>query len=207
MDVLDQLACALDRNDEQPNIALAEQLVAQSDRAAIATLADALQNAGKAVANDAIKVLYEIGYRAPELIAPHAGAFLSRLDASANRQVWGALKALETLAPLEPRLLSEHLDTILAAADAGSVIAKDATMGILAGLARSGQYKKAAPIMLDRIETAPVNQLPAYAEIAASVVAGPERARLLAILERRVTSVAQPAKQKRIAKVVRSLSR
>lgn len=207
MGVLDQLACALNRNDEQPNIVLAEQLVAQRDHAAIATLADALQNAGKAVANDAIKVLYEIGYRAPELIAPHAGAFLSRLDASTNRQVWGALKALETLAPLEPRLLSEHLDTILAAADAGSVIAKDATMGILTGLARSGHYGKAALIMLDRIETAPVNQLPAYAEMAASVVAGRERARLLAILEERVTSIAQPAKQKRIAKVTRSLSR
>ena len=205
--VLDQLACALDRNDEQPNIALAEQLVAQRDHKAIATLAGALQNASKAVANDAIKVLYEIGYRAPELIAPHAGAFLSRLDASANRQVWGALKALETLAPLEPRLLSEHLDSILAAADAGSVIAKDATMGVLAGLARSGHYKEVAPIILDQIETAPVNQLPAYAEIAASVVTGPERARLIAILERRVTSISQPAKLKRIAKVTRSLSR
>jgi|TARA_A100001391_G_scaffold183792_2_gene151272 hypothetical protein len=205
--ILDQLACALGRNDEQPNIALAEQLVAQRDHTAIATLADALQKTSKAVANDAIKVLYEIGYRAPELIAPHADAFLSRLDASANRQVWGALKALETLAPLEPRLLSEHLDSILAAADAGSVIAKDATMGVLAGLARSGHYKEVAPIILDQIETAPVNQLPAYAEIAASVVTGPERARLIAILDRRVTSISQPAKLKRIAKVTRSLSR
>ena len=80
-------------------------------------------------------------------------------------------------------------------------------MGILTGLARSGHYGKAALIMLDRIETAPVNQLPAYAEMAASVVAGRERARLLAILEERVTSIAQPAKQKRIAKVTRSLSR
>jgi hypothetical protein len=80
-------------------------------------------------------------------------------------------------------------------------------MGVLAGLARSGHYKEVAPIILDQIETAPVNQLPAYAEIAASVVTGPERARLIAILDRRVTSISQPAKLKRIAKVTRSLSR
>ncbi|AEQ52995.1 hypothetical protein [Pelagibacterium halotolerans] len=207
MGVLDQLAGALGRNDEQPNIALAERLVAQRDRAAIAILVDALQGTGKAVANDAIKVLYEIGYRAPELIAPHASAFLSRLGMNANRQTCGTLKALQTLAPLEPDLLAGHLDTILAAADAGSVIAKDAAMEILAALARTGHYEKAAPIMLDRIETAPVNQLPAYAELAATIATGQDRPRLLAILENRVAAISQPAKQKRIAKIIRTLSR
>ncbi|WP_338608957.1 hypothetical protein V6617_02835 [Pelagibacterium nitratireducens] len=114
----------------------------------------------------------------------------------------GALKALETLAPLEPESLAQRLDTIL---DAGSVIAKDATMGILPGLARTGHYEKTTPIMLDRIGTDPVNQWPAYAEIAADIVAGPERARLIAILEWRLAGVSQPAKQKRIAKVIGSL--
>lgn len=42
MSVLGKLASALGRNDEQPNVELAEALVAKPDRAAIAELAGAL---------------------------------------------------------------------------------------------------------------------------------------------------------------------
>ena len=55
MSVLGRLASALGRNDERPNVQLAETLAASADAAAIAELVAAL--AGKAaVANDAIKV-------------------------------------------------------------------------------------------------------------------------------------------------------
>ena len=84
MSVLDRLASALDRNDERPNVELAEALVAKPDKAAIALLADALSIGTVAVQNDAIKVLYEIGGRAPELVAPHAEALFALLGSKNN---------------------------------------------------------------------------------------------------------------------------
>ena len=65
MSVLGKLASALGRNDERPNVELAEALVVKPDKAAIAELAAALSNGTVAQQNDAIKVLYEIGERNP----------------------------------------------------------------------------------------------------------------------------------------------
>jgi len=76
MSVLGKLASALDRNDERPNVELAEALAAKPDKAAIAELVAALSGGTTAQQNDAIKVLYEIGERKPELVAMHAEAFL-----------------------------------------------------------------------------------------------------------------------------------
>jgi hypothetical protein len=139
MSVLYKLASALERNDERPNVELAEALVAKPDKTAIAMLADALSTGSVAMQNDAIKVLYEIGERAPELVAPHADAFFLLLQSSNNRNVWGAMSAIDTIAGLRPKEVAGHLKAILAAADKGSVIAKDKAMSILAKLAQAGE--------------------------------------------------------------------
>lgn len=95
MSVLGKLASALGRNDEQPNVELAEALAARPDAAAVAELAGALATGPTAVSNDAIKVLYELGALKPELVAPHAAAghgakalpiLLERLDGAAPNQ-------------------------------------------------------------------------------------------------------------------------
>src|SRR5690349_12102688 len=98
MSVLDKLAGALDRNDERPNVELADAIAANPDKAAIKELVAALTAAPIAVQNDAIKVLYEIGARRPKLVAGHADAFLALLKSKNNRNVWGALQALESIA-------------------------------------------------------------------------------------------------------------
>jgi len=68
-DILGQLAAALGRNDERPNVELAERLAMATDKAAIAELVAALSTGPTALANDAIKVLYELGERRPERVA------------------------------------------------------------------------------------------------------------------------------------------
>jgi hypothetical protein len=206
MSVLDQLASALDRNDERPNVELAEALVAKPDRKAIAVLADALSTGTVAIQNDAIKVLYEIGERAPELVAPHADAFLALLGSRNNRNVWGAMSAVDTIASLTPKDVAAHLKPILAAVDKGSVIAKDKAMSILAKLAGAGEAK-AMPALLDRLETAAPNQFPMYAELALPAVATAHRARFTAILQARLKTIEQPAKRARVEKVLRKLSK
>lgn len=206
MNVLDKLASALDRNDERPNVELAEALVAKPDRKAIATLADALSSGSVAVQNDAIKVLYEIGGRAPELVAPHADAFFALLGSKNNRNVWGAMSAIDTIAGVKPKEVAARLKSILAAADKGSVIAKDKAMSTLSKLTQAGEAK-AMPALLDRLQDAAPNQFPMYAEMAASAVPPGHKARLVAILEGRLKSIDAAAKRARVDKVLRKLAK
>lgn len=206
MSVLDKLASALERNDERPNVELAEALAAKPDRKAIAVLAEALGTGSIAVQNDAIKVLYEIGERAPELVAPHAEAFLALLKSKNNRNVWGAMSAIDTIAGVKAKEVAAHLKDILAAADKGSVIAKDKAMSTLGKLAQAGE-PKAMPALLERLADAAPNQFPMYAELTASAVTPAHKAKLVAILETRLKSIDAPAKKARVEKVLRKLAK
>jgi len=206
MSVRGRLASALGRNDERPNVELAEALVAKPDKAAITELAMLLTSGTTAEQNDAIKVLYEIGERKPGLVAPHADAFLTLLTSKNNRNVWGAMSALATIASARPKVLGAQLNAILAAADKGSVIAKDKCMSVLSRLAIAG-VGKAAPALLDRLETAAPNQFPMYAELALPAVPSAQRAGFQAILESRLAKIEQPAKRARVEKVLRKLAK
>lgn len=206
MTVLSKLANALGRNDERPNIALAEALAASPDKAAIAELVGALSTGPQAVRSDAIKALYELGERRPELLDGHAGAFFDTLSSRNNRMVWGGLSALAAIATRQAAILAPRLGEILAAADRSSVIAKDKTMSILAQLAAAG-HPEALPILLGRLETAAPNQFAMYAEFAAPVVDAAHRARFVAILEARLSGIPQPARRARIGKVLRRLGK
>ena len=204
MGVRDRLAGALGRNDERPNVALAEQLAAAEDRDGIAELAAALGDPDVAVRNDAIKVLYEIGDRRPDLVAPHLQAFFGLLGANNNRSVWGALSAVETVTQLAPDAVAAQLDAVLAAADRSSVIAKDKLMAILSKLAQAGQGS-ARSILLDRLARSAVNQLPMYAELAAQAVGLREAPRLRSIILSRLEGIEQPAKRRRLERVLKRL--
>lgn len=203
MSVLDKLASALGRNDERPNVELAEALAATPDAAAIAELAGALATGSTAVSNDAIKVLYELGERRPELVAPHAQAFLTVLAGKNNRNVWGALQAIESVTHLAPGLVLSALPQIIAAADKGSVIAKDKAVQILAKLAAAGHAELALPVLLARVEAAAPNQFPMYAEAASVVVDAGHRDQLRQILEARLGRIEASAKRTRVEKVLR----
>ncbi len=158
MSIADRLARALGRNDERPNVALAQELASAPDPAAIAELAGLLGSADKAVRHDAIKVFYELGERKPALIAPYLDALILLLRTRDNRMVWGAMSALAALAPLRQRELAQHLDVILAAADRGTVISKDKAMKLLADLNAVPELNaRVTPIILARLEVSAVN--------------------------------------------------
>jgi hypothetical protein len=205
MSVLGKLASALGRNDEQPNVELAEALAAKPDAAAIVELAGALSAGPTAVSNDAIKVLYELGARKPELVAPHAAAFLTLLGGKNNRNVWGALQAIETITALQPEAMLAELPAILAAADKGSVIAKDKAVAILVKLAAAGHGAEALPLLLERLRSAAPNQFPMYAEQALPVIDAAHRAGFTSLLEGRVAAIEAPAKRARVEKLLRKL--
>lgn len=205
MSVLSQLANALGRNDEQPNIALAERLAASGDAAAMAELAEAILSGPQAVRNDAIKTLYEVGERNPTLLAPHSGALFEALKSRNNRLVWGALTAIDTIAAERSTEIARRLPEILAAAAKSSVIARDKTVSILVKLAEAGHQSKTLPILLDTLRTAPVNQLPAYTEAVGPLIGRDEIDEFRAILQTRLRSIDQAPKRARIEKVLRRL--
>jgi hypothetical protein len=202
MTVLDKLAGALDRRDEQPNVALAEEIVARRDMAAIVELAAAVRSGATRQANDAIKVLYEVGARDPELIAGQCPIFVEALRSSNNRKVWGAMTAIDTVAERRAATLVAELPAIIAAADKGSVIAKDHCNSILVKLARAGYGELAVPILVERLRTAAPNQFPTYAEAIAPVLTPETSPGFLAVLKERIGRIAQESKRKRIEKVM-----
>jgi hypothetical protein len=73
---------------------LAEELCRNNDIAGIKEVVVGFTGADKAIANDYIKVLYEIGERKPELIADYLSEFISHLRSKNNRLVWGSMTAL-----------------------------------------------------------------------------------------------------------------
>ena len=177
------------------------------DNAAIAELVAALSTGPTALANDAIKVLYELGERRPERVADHLDAFLAALKSKNNRQVWGAMSALDAIATLKADTLAAHLPEILAAANKGSVIAKDKAVSILAKLVAAGQGDKALPPLLAMVRTAAVNQLPMYAEIAGPVIDAAHRSEFVGIVTARLATVEQPPKRARLEKLLRQVAR
>ena len=204
MSVADRLASALERNDERPNVALADALAAASDPDAVAELAGLLTTGAKAQRHDAIKVLYELGERDPEQIAPHIDVFLGLLDTCDNRMRWGVMSALAALAPIRQTELFARLDAILAAADAGTVISKDKAMKLLADLnVVPALNPKVTPVILDRLRRAAVNQVPMYAEFAAPTIAEPDRAAFIAIVAGWRDKIQMPAKKARLEKVLK----
>lgn len=205
MSILNRLASALGRNDERPNVELAEALAAKPDAVAIRELVAALSGPA-AISNDAIKVLYELGARRPDLVAPHVDAFLALLGSKNNRNVWGALQAIEAVTQVVPNAVAAALPAIIAAADTGSVIAKDKAVQILAKLVAAG-HPEAQPVLLDRVDAAAPNQFPMYAEAASLAVDAAHRERLAQILEARLMRMQASAKRVRVERSLRRVRR
>lgn len=207
MSAIDRLASALGRNDEQPNVALAEAIVKKGDAKAVNELVNVLAGKNKALRSDAIKALYEVGERKPQLIAVHLGAFVDLLTSKDNRMVWGAMCAVDAIAAVKPKEVVAALPTIMAAVDIGSVITRDHAVKAMVKLASEKPYAvKVLPLLHEQLRTCPVNQLPMYAELVASITSVPHAKATSTILSQRLVEVPQPPKRKRIEKVLRQFN-
>jgi HEAT repeat protein len=103
MSVLDELASALNRRDEEPNQQLAKRLIESEDPEDIQELVDNLKNKNKAIRSNCIKVLYEIGEKRPVLIENYVDEFVALLKHKDNRLVWGGMTALGYIASRRPQ--------------------------------------------------------------------------------------------------------
>jgi len=207
MTVLNKLASSLGRRDEVPNQLLAEEIARSKNKDAVNELVENLSNCDRRIQNDCIKVLYEIGYRNPDLIAGHAGVFGDLLTSKQNRLVWGAMTALDSITLQNPKEVFHLLPKILDTADKGSVITRDHAVGILIKLASFKQYSdKCVPLIIEQLQACPGNQFPMYAEMSLPAVK-PKNVNLFQkTIGDRLETLEKNSQKKRICRVLKQLA-
>lgn len=203
MSVLNKIAHFQNRRDEVPNQELAKQLVKTNDRKGIREIAENLWNKNPPVQSDCLKVLYEVGYLQPELIADYADDFLKLLQHVNNRLVWGAMIGLSTIAAIKADAIFQHASAIITATENGSVITADNGVKTLAIVAAQQENygKKLFPHLLKCLETCRPKDVPQYAEKILVAVNDKNRKAFVEVLETRLIDL----KQSQIARVKKVL--
>ncbi len=188
MSVLNRIAHFQNRRDEVPNQELARELAARQDTAGIREIAENLWNKDKNIRADCIKVLYEVGYIDPALVADYVEDFLKLLKSANNRLVWGGMTALATVAECKPDVIYSRLDEIQKAMDEGSVISMDNGIQALARAASKGeQYNKAIfPYLLEHLKTCRPKDVAQHAEKTLPAVNAANKAEFISALEKRI---------------------
>jgi len=188
MSIITSLASSLGRRDEVPNQELARALAAKKDEAGIREIAENLWNKDKNIQADCIKVLYEIGYLEPKLVADYAGDFVRLLRSRNNRLVWGGMTALAEVAKANPDAVFKHLDEIKKAKETGSVITVDNAISTLAWTAAANRkYNEAIfPYLLKHLSSCRPKEVPQHSEKTLPAVNSSNKADFIKVLEKRM---------------------
>jgi len=204
MSALDKIAFFQNRRDEVPNQQLARELAENEDKVGIAEIAENLQHKNKSVQSDCLKVLYEIGYLKPDLIAIYVSDFLELLKSKNNRMVWGAMIALATIADKKPREIYAKIEDVTAAIQKGTLITVVWGVKTLAKLAAADNtYKqKIFPILMTQLKTCIPRDFPMHAESILPAIDPKNKNEFLSIIENRKTEMttAQLARLKKVTK-------
>ncbi len=208
MSTLEKIAFYQNRRDEVPNQVLAKELVETKYMEGIREIAANLLNKNKNIRSDCLKVLYEIGYLDPGLIADYWRLFLDLLKSKDNRMVWGAMIGLATIADRRPKEIWGQIDTVLHATETGTVISQVWGMRALARVAAADQkYKdRIFPFLLGQIRDCLPRDIPTHTESIRVALDHNNKMELLDILEARRLELT-PAQLTRYKKVLRSLDR
>ena len=203
MSVLNRIAHLQNRRDEVPNQELVRELAERKDHTGIREIADNLWNKDKNIQADCVKVLYEIGYIDPSLVADYNEDFLKLLRSRNNRLVWGGMTALSTIAEIRADFIHAHLKEILKAMEAGSVITVDNAVKTLALAASKDAYRPVIfPHLLEHLQECRPKDVPQHSEKSLPAVAASNRDEFIAVLEKRMDDLsgAQTARVKRVIK-------
>jgi len=207
MKALDFIATSLNRIDDEPNKALAAEIVKSKRQDWILELVKNLNNKDKNIQSDCIKVLYEIGeHRGADMIAPYYKDFGKLLNSKNNRLVWGAMIALDHIASENPKGIFEILPHIMTAIDNGSVITIDHGVGILAKLAAKSEFSPTAfPLLIEQLKRCPIKQLPMYAEETIDSIDAEKQNEFIDTLESRIAEIEKDSQKNRITKIIKKL--
>ena len=166
MSTLEKIAYFQNRGDEVPNQLLAKELAGTKNKEGIQEIADNLENKNKNIRSDCLKVLYEIGYLEPGLIADYVDEFLELLKSKDNRMVWGAMIGLASIASQRPNEIWASIDNVIRVMESGTVITMLWGMRVLARVAAANPvYKqKIFPFLLKQIQGSIPRDVPTHSE-------------------------------------------
>jgi hypothetical protein len=188
MSVIDKLAHSLGRRDGVPNQELARDLAAKKDRKGIREIAENLWHKDRNIQADCIKVLYEVGYIEPKLIAGYTEDFVKLLKSRNNRLVWGGMTTLAEVAKANPDTVFKHLDAIKKAKETGSVITVDNAISTLAHTAAANKQYNAAifPYLLKHLSSCRPKEVPQHSEKTMPAVNTSNKTEFIRVLEKRM---------------------
>ena len=191
MSIIAKLAHSLGRRDEVPNQELARDLAAKKDKKGIREIAENLWNKDKNIQADCIKVLYEVGYVEPKLIAEYTEDFVKCLKSKNNRLVWGGMTALAEVAKADPDAIFKNLDTIKKAKETGSVITVDSAISTLAWTAAGNKkYNEIIfPYLLKHLSGCRPKEVPQHSEKTLPAVKFSNKDDFVEVLDKRLTDL------------------
>jgi hypothetical protein len=208
MSVLQKIAYYRDRRDEAPNQELARELAAARDREGIREIAENLAHKNQNVQSDCLKVLYEIGYLAPDLIADYAAQFLALLKHKNNRMVWGGMIALATVADLKPAEIWAQIDTVVDVTEHGTLITTVWGVKTLAKVAAAdaAHRERIYPTLMKVLSECLPRDIPMHAESILPAVDATNRDAFLGLLESRKAEMtaSQAARLRKVTRQVQA---
>ena len=205
MSVLNKIAFYQNRRDEVPNQAVARELAQTRSLTDIHEIAGNLWNKEPNIQSDCLKVLYELGYLAPELIADYVDDFLKLLKHRNNLLVWGGMIALSTIAGLQADKIFPHIDEIILVMQKGSVITMDNGIRTLALVAsQKDEYlKRLFPYLLDHLKTCRPKEVPQHAEKTLPAVTSANKSDFIRVLEKRLEDMTA-SQMTRLKKIIKA---
>ena len=207
MSVLNKIAYFQGRRDEGPNQELARELAETNDGAGIQEIADNLWHKNQTVQNNCLKVLYEIGYLQPSLIAGYTDDFFRLLQSKNNRLIWGSIIALSTLAELKAEEIYGRYEEIKAVMARGSVITVDSGIAVLATIAstRDEYRNEILPYLLKHLETCRPKDVPQHSEKIAKAVDAANKQMFINVLEQRMVGMKE-SRATRVRRVIKQMA-
>ena len=207
MTYIERIAYYLGRRNEIPNQELAAILANDGNQVGVDEIAGYLNDSNKSIQSDCIKVLYEVGYIAPQLISKYTDIFIDLLDSKNNRMVWGAMIALSTIAEIVPEKIWPHREKIFHLVETGTVITNVSGVKTLINMAKAGDpyYSDLIDTLLDLQKTCRDIDFAKRAEDMRPVIGPKYKDAFRRILEQRMPGLSKAA-QKRLARVIRDLS-
>jgi hypothetical protein len=165
-----------------------------------------LRHKNKSVQSDCLKVLYEIGYIKPELIADYVLDFLELLKSKTNRMIWGGMIALATIAENKPKEIFKQLTAVTDAVEHGTLITVVWGVKALAKVTATDQtYKqKISPFLMGQLKKCIPRDVAMHAEHILPAIDQTNKTEFLSILETRKPQLSS-AQLTRLKKVTKNL--